>query len=37
MIVRTEDVKMDYARFVWTQIVRQKILNQAVMLRKYGY
>lgn len=29
--------EVDYARFVWTQIVRQKILNQAVLLRKYGY
>ena len=27
----------DYARLVWTHIIRQKILNQATMLRKYGY
>lgn len=27
----------DYARLVWTYIIRQKILNQASMLQKYGY
>ena len=28
---------MEYAKEIWTYIVKQKILNQAEMLSKYGF
>ena len=34
-----QQIKWDinYSRLIWTKIIKQKILNQALMLKKYGF